>query len=30
MVCIDDLEKAAQLIAAWVRSLAKDTSFIPT
>ena len=29
MVALDDLEKTALLIAAWVRSLTKETSFIP-
>jgi endoglucanase len=29
MVSLDDLDRAAQLLAAWVRSLKKDTSFIP-
>jgi putative aminopeptidase FrvX len=29
MVSLDDLERAAQLLAAWVAGLKKDTSFIP-
>jgi len=29
MVALEDLDKAATLLAAWVRSLTKDTSFIP-
>ncbi|HEY2805919.1 MAG TPA: M42 family peptidase, partial [Gemmatimonadales bacterium] len=29
MVALQDLEQAALLIAAWVRSLTKETSFIP-
>lgn len=29
MVSLDDLDRAAQLLAAWVRGLKKDTSFIP-
>jgi hypothetical protein len=30
MVALEDLDKAATLLAAWVRSLTKDTSFIPS
>ena len=30
MVALEDLERAADLLAAWVRSLTKDTSFIPS
>jgi putative aminopeptidase FrvX len=29
MVSLDDLDHAAQLLAAWVKRLARDTSFIP-
>jgi putative aminopeptidase FrvX len=30
MVALEDLDQAARLLAAWVRSLTKDTSFIPS
>jgi putative aminopeptidase FrvX len=29
MVALDDLDRAAALLAAWVRRLKSDTSFIP-